>query len=119
MTTENIASNQTAKINTPTPGMTKKCCPFCGSYDLVAGYWTVDDEEVDAWECNNCKAGAPQRVWNQRAPTPIHEDHQHLLKFYEVTGYPDMVSTMLRLIRSLQSRLPGAKDDQPGRVREG
>jgi len=50
-----------------TPGMTEKCCPFCGSYDLVAGSWYIEDEEVEAWECNSCTAGAPKRVWNQRS----------------------------------------------------
>ena len=102
MTTENTTSNQTAKINMPTPGMTELACPFCGNYDLEAGYWYIDDEEVDAWECNNCKAGAPQRVWNQRAPTPVQENHQHLL----IEASPEL--------RELVE-----KDDQPGRVREG
>ena len=41
-------------------------CPFCGSTDLVDGSWYIDDEEVDAIECNQCKAGAPAAVWNQR-----------------------------------------------------
>ena len=49
-----------------TPGMTEKCCPFCGSYDLVAGSWYIDDDEVDSWECRECYGSAPQRVWNKR-----------------------------------------------------
>jgi len=61
------------KINMPSPGMTEKCCPFCGSYDLVSGSWYIDDEEVDSWECEKCKAGAPQRVWNQRAEVSANE----------------------------------------------
>jgi len=50
------------------PGMNQKFCqcPFCGSTDLVGGSWYIDDEEVDAIECEECKAGAPARVWNQR-----------------------------------------------------
>lgn len=44
-------------------------CPHCGSTDLSSGFWSLDDEEVDAVECNNCYAGAPERVWNQRHNT--------------------------------------------------
>ena len=44
-----------------------KPCPHCGSTDLVDGSWYVDDEEVDAVECEQCKAGAPASVWNDRA----------------------------------------------------
>lgn len=41
-------------------------CLYCDSTDLVDGSWYLDDEEVDAIECNSCKAGAPASVWNQR-----------------------------------------------------
>jgi hypothetical protein len=41
-------------------------CPFCGGNELSPGYWSLDDEEVDSIECDNCYAGAPKRVWNQR-----------------------------------------------------
>jgi len=43
-------------------------CPFCGSSDLAAGAWCLDDEddEVPAIECNNCYGAAPVRVWNER-----------------------------------------------------
>ena len=41
-------------------------CPHCGSADLSSSFWSLDDEEVDAVECNNCYAGAPERAWNQR-----------------------------------------------------
>jgi len=44
-----------------------KPCPHCGSTDLLDGSWYLDDEEVDAIECNACKAGAPASVWNERA----------------------------------------------------
>jgi len=44
-----------------------KPCPFCGSTDLVDGSWYIDDDEVDAVECDACKAGAPASVWNERA----------------------------------------------------
>ena len=46
-------------------------CPFCGSSDLVDGSWYVDDWEVDAIECENCKAGAPLTVWSGRF-VPVH-----------------------------------------------
>jgi hypothetical protein len=42
-------------------------CPFCGSTNLVDGSWYVDDEEVAAIECDDCKAGAPASVWDRRA----------------------------------------------------
>jgi hypothetical protein len=41
-------------------------CPFCGSNRLEPNYWYIDDEEVDAFECADCKAGAPKSVWNNR-----------------------------------------------------
>jgi hypothetical protein len=41
-------------------------CPFCGSTNLLDGSWYVDDEEVAAIECDDCKAGAPASVWNRR-----------------------------------------------------
>lgn len=45
-------------------------CPFCGGTQLIAGHWYLDDEgEVDAVECDNCKAGAPATVWLQRTAT--------------------------------------------------
>ena len=44
-----------------------KPCPFCDCPDLIEGMWCIDDEEVEAWECNRCKAGAPKSVWDQRA----------------------------------------------------
>lgn len=40
-------------------------CPFCHSTDLTRNEWYVDDEEVPAVECNNCKAGAPLDAWNR------------------------------------------------------
>jgi hypothetical protein len=42
-------------------------CPHCGSTDLIDGSWYIDDAEVDAVECESCKAVAPAEVWNQRA----------------------------------------------------
>lgn len=42
-------------------------CPFCGSADLVMASWYVDDDEVDAIECEQCKAGAPIDIWNSRS----------------------------------------------------
>lgn len=41
-------------------------CPFCGGEFMIQGSWYVNDEEVDAFECIKCKAGAPASVWNQR-----------------------------------------------------
>jgi len=37
-------------------------CPFCGSTDLLGGSWYIDDDEVAAIECNNCKAGVENRT---------------------------------------------------------
>lgn len=43
-------------------------CPFCGGADLSSNEWWIeDDSEVQAVECNNCKAGSPRSVWNARA----------------------------------------------------
>jgi hypothetical protein len=72
------------------PGMNQTFCPcpFCGSTDLIDGSWYIDDEEVDAVECNACKAGAPTRVWNER-PSPWRRapvyplDGQRVLITYE------------------------------------
>ncbi len=47
--------------------MSTKPCPFCGSNNLLAGHWSLDGGEVDAWECQNCFAGAPVDSWNKRA----------------------------------------------------
>lgn len=41
-------------------------CPFCGGTNLLSGYWSLDDEEVDAVECGDCYAGAPITAWNKR-----------------------------------------------------
>lgn len=43
-----------------------KPCPFCGSADLLVGSWILEDEDVDALECNCCAAGAPVIAWQQR-----------------------------------------------------
>jgi len=44
-------------------------CPFCGGNQLDHNSWHLDDEEVDAIECRECKAGAPLASWNKR-PDP-------------------------------------------------
>lgn len=45
-------------------------CPFCGCRELSENTWHLDDaedplSEVDALECNSCKAGAPVEAWPQ------------------------------------------------------
>ena len=42
-------------------------CPFCESNNLTTGSWCIDDDEVDAIECDDCKAGAPVAAWMLRA----------------------------------------------------
>ena len=39
-------------------------CRFCEGFDLSDNEWYIDDAEVDAIECNECKAGARKPVWN-------------------------------------------------------
>ena len=46
-------------------------CPFCGSDNLLDGFWCLDDEEVDAVECGSCYAGAPIKSWNNRHATTL------------------------------------------------
>lgn len=43
-----------------------KPCPFCGGRDLVSNEWELDAGYVDAIECNDCYAAAPESVWNNR-----------------------------------------------------
>lgn len=66
-------------------------CPFCNSTDLLDGCWYIDDEEVDAIECAQCKAGAPAAVWNERPspwryPPDMAEEGQRILMTYRVAG---------------------------------
>lgn len=43
-----------------------KLCPFCGGDSLLANDWATDEGEVPAFECTQCEAAAPARVWNRR-----------------------------------------------------
>lgn len=57
-------------------------CPLCGSNNLSLGFWCLDDEDVEALECNQCHAGAPIETWQrrdrgwiniERPPKPHHD----------------------------------------------
>lgn len=43
-----------------------KPCPFCGRHKHSIVFWSDDDGEFEAVECNHCKASAPADVWNHR-----------------------------------------------------
>ncbi|TQV85228.1 hypothetical protein FKG94_03290 [Exilibacterium tricleocarpae] len=46
-------------------------CPFCGGTNLLTNIWDVDDQEVDALECDTCKAGAPMAAWMRHNATTL------------------------------------------------
>ncbi len=41
-------------------------CPFCGGTDVGTIEWYTEDGDYEGAECNDCKAGAPLSVWNNR-----------------------------------------------------
>ena len=50
---------------------TIKPCPLCASTDISKNKWSLEQGEVDAYECNNCYCGAPVQAWNERPPSRI------------------------------------------------
>ena len=85
-------------------------CPLCGCTDLSENEWYLDDgdsafSEVPAYECRNCKAGAPRNAWNKR-PDPwrylpdLPEIGQTIVFFYENDDGQESGPTVIEFIEA-------------------
>ena len=50
-------------------------CPCCGSSNLTANLWSLNNGEADAVECNDCLAGAPNSSW-QKSPLTLGDNQE-------------------------------------------